>query len=228
MSSENNVHGGHRKRAKKRFRDNGLSSFENHNVLELLLFYAVPRIDTNVIAHNLINDFGSISKVFDAPIDQLVKTSGVTENSATLIHLIPQLARLYLEDKAEDLEVLDSSDKIGTYFSNKFISETNEIVYMLSLDSSCNVISCDILAHGVVSQANVSIRKIIDIVVRYNVSSVVLAHNHPRGLAVASNEDVITTKFLFDALKLLDIPLLDHIIVAQNEYISLANLGYIG
>lgn len=224
---DSTIHSGHRNRLKKRFLTDSLDSFEHHNILELLLFYAVPRIDTNVIAHNLINEFGSISEVFNAPVDRLTKVTGVTENAAILIHLVPQLSRIYMENLVSDKDFLDSSIKIGEFFKSKFIGRNDELVYVLCLDSSCSIISCDILAHGTVSRTNVSIRKVVDYVVRNNACSVVLAHNHPRGLAAVSNEDVITTKFIFDALKLLDIPLLDHIIVAQNDYISLAELGYV-
>lgn len=222
-----NIHEGHRKRLKKRFVNEDLDSFEHHNVLELLLFYSIPRMDTNEIAHNLIKQFGGISEVFDAPFSELIKIKGVSENTATLIKLVPSLSRVYMQNKTADVKVLDSSKKIGEYFINQFIGKTQELVYIMCLDSSCSIINCDILTQGTVTQANVSIRSITEIVVKHNACSVVLAHNHPRGLAVASNEDVITTIAIKKALKQLDIVLLDHIIVAQNQYSSLAELGYI-
>lgn len=221
------VHSGHRARLRKRFLSEGLDSFEHHNVLELVLFYAIPRVDTNVIAHNLINEFGSISDVFDAPFEQLTKVLGMTENAATLISLVPQLTRIYLENRHQTNDLLDNSEKIGQFFINKFIGHTQELVLLLCLDSSYGVIAVEEICKGTVTRANVSIRKVVELVVRHNASVVILAHNHPRGLAAASNEDVITTKFLLDALKLLDIPLLDHIIVAQGDYVSLSELGYI-
>lgn len=223
----NTLHHGHRQRLKNRFLKENLDGFEYHNVLELLLFYAIPRMDTNEIAHELINQFGGISEVFDASFEDLMKVKGVSENAATLIKMIPSLSRIYIENKVSDLSFLDSSQKIGEYFIRKFIGITHELVYLLCLDSSCNIISCEILTQGTVTQANVSPRKIAELVIRYNACSVVLAHNHPRGLAIASNEDVITTIALKNALKQLDVVLLDHIIVAQNSYASLAEQGYI-
>lgn len=225
--NKTDIHSGHRARLKKRFLSEGLDSFEHHNVLELLLFYAIPRIDTNVVAHNLINEFGSISDVFDAPFEQLLKVSGVSENTATLISMVPQLSRVYLENVHKSDDFLDSSEKIGKFFVNKFIGHTQELVLLLCLDSSYGVIVVEEICKGTVSRANVSIRKVVDLVVRHNASAVVLAHNHPRGIAAASNEDIITTKYLLDALKLLDISLLDHIIVARGDYVSLSELGYI-
>lgn len=222
-----NIHAGHRKRLKKRFLCEDIDNFEHHNILELLLFYAIPRMDTNEIAHNLIKQFGGISEVFDAPHSELIKVKGVSDNAATLIKLIPSLSRVYMQNQSLDSLVLDSSKKIGEYFVNQFIGKNQEIVYIMCLDSSCSIINCNVLAQGTVTQANVSIRIITEIVVKHNACSVILAHNHPRGLAVASNEDVITTVTIKKALKQLDIVLLDHIIVAQNKYASLAELGYI-
>ncbi len=222
-----NIHEGHRKRLKNRFISEDIDNFEHHNILELLLFYAIPRMDTNAIAHSLIKHFGGISEVFDAPHSELVKIKGVSENAATLIKLIPSMSRVYMKNKSGTTLTLNSSQLIGEYFVNQFIGKNQELVYIMTLDSSCSVINCDVLAQGTVTQANISIRAITEKVVKHNACSVVLAHNHPRGLAVASNEDIITTVSIKKALKQLDIVFLDHIIVAQNQYASLAELGYI-
>lgn len=221
------VHSGHRKRLKKRFLLNDIDDFEHHNILELLLFFSIPRSDTNVIAHKLMNKFGSISEVFDAPLQELVNVDGITETSATLIKLIPSLSRVYMQNKVSDMVFMDTSKKMGEYFVNRFIGKTKEIVYIMCLDSSHSVISCELLTQGTVSSANISMRKLVEIVIRTNACGVVLSHNHPRGLAVASNEDVITTVSVKNILNQLDINLLDHIIVAQNQYASLAEMGYI-
>lgn len=223
----NDIHFGHRQRLKNRFLKSGLDEFEQHNILELLLFYAIPRMDTNEIAHNLINHFGNISKVFDAPYDELIKVKGVTANAATLIKFIPNLTRVYLENKYQPPDFYNTPKKIGEYFLNKFVGINHEVVYMMCLDSSCSLIQCELLTQGTVTAANISIRKIVEMVVRHNACSVILAHNHPRGLAVPSNEDIITTISIKNALKQLDIILLDHIIIAQNSYVSLVEEGYI-
>jgi len=226
-SMSDDIHKGHRKRVKARFITGDLDDFEHHNVLELLLFYAIPRMDTNKIAHNLINHFGSISEVFDAQYEDLIKLDYITENVATLIKLVPNISRVYLNDKNQEQLTLNSSQKIGEYFTHKFVGRTEELVYIMCLDSLCRVISCDVLTKGTVVSANISIRKITEKVIRHNACSVVLAHNHPRGLAIPSNEDVITTIAIKNALKMLDVTFLDHIVVAQNDYASLAQQGYI-
>lgn len=220
------IHTGHRERLKNRFLNEGLDDFEKHNILELLLFYAIPRVDTNEIAHDLIREFGSLSEVFNANYDDLVKVNRITANAATLIKLIPSLARAYLTDKPPAGEVFDSSAKTGEFFVKKFVGETAEVVYLLCLDSSLNYISCDKITKGTVSRANLSIRTIVENVVKHNASSVVIAHNHPRGYAIPSPEDIRATKAIYDALDFLEIRLLDHIIVAQNDYMSIDESKY--
>lgn len=217
----NDIHSGHRGRLRNRFLAEGLDSFEPHNVLELILFYAIPRIDTNEIAHRLIQQFGSLSEVLDAPYEELRKVKGVTENAATLLKLLPELSRAYCVNRHAADEVLNSPQKIGEYFVDRFIGRTKECVYLLCLDSSLNVINCDLLTEGTVTSSNIEIKSIAERVLRHNACRVVLAHNHPRGLAMPSNEDIIVTREIKRALAYLHIEMLDHIIVAGNDWYSL-------
>lgn len=228
MAKDNykDIHVGHRERLKNRFLNEGLDDFEKHNILELLLFYAIPRVDTNEIAHDLIREFGSLSEVMNANFDDLVKVDRITPNAAVLLKLIPSLARAYLTDKSPAGEVFDSAEKAGQFFIKKFTGETSEVVYLLCLDSSLNYISCDKITKGTVSRANLSIRTIVENVVKHNASSVILAHNHPRGFPIPSAEDIKATKVIHDALDFLEIRLIDHIVVAQNDYTSIDEDSY--
>ncbi len=218
-------HDGHRKRLRARFIKSGLDGFEPHNVLELLLFYSVPRKDTNPLAHDLIDHFGSLSAVFDATPDQLMKVEGITENSAALISMIPQLARRYLEDKADIMNVVSSMDELGGYLMTKFVGRTVETIMLVGLDNKNKVISCSIVAEGENDQASVSKRKIMEEAMRIGATKVVLAHNHPRGFAVPSGEDISMTESVYDLLKSVGIELLDHMIFAEDDYISLVASG---
>lgn len=222
----NNLHAGHRMRLKKRFLSEGIDSFEDHNILELLLFYAIPQRDTNAIAHELINHFGGLANVFDAPISELVKINGITENGATLIKLIPSYARVYMHRKAYEALDMSRAEAVGEYFKSLFIGKTIEQIYMMSIDSSCRLIACDLLAEGAFSQVNINIRAITQIALKRNAYSVILAHNHPFGMSKPSNEDVLATTWIKNALKQLDIKFLDHIIVGNDEFSSLAELGF--
>lgn len=218
-------HDGHRKRLKARFVKTGLDDFEPHNILELLLFYSVPRKDTNPLAHRLVNRFGSLSGVFEAKPEELMKVDGVTENTAVLISMIPQIARKYLEDKAEVKNVIGGFSDIGKYLLPKFIGRKVETIMLASLDNKNKIISCSIIAEGDSDRASISKRKIMEEAIRVNATRVVLAHNHPRGFAIPSSEDIFLTEEIYSLLKSVGIELVDHIIFAENDFVSLAASG---
>lgn len=214
-------HEGHRQRLKARFLNDSLEGFEPHNILELLLFYSIPRQDTNEIAHALINRFGSLKNVFDADFNELITVPGIKENSATLIKLIPQISKAYLLDNPEDDLIYDHADKIGKFLVNKYIGETTETVYMLLLDNSFKLIDCVRLQEGSVSSAQLAPRRIMDFVIKKGASMVVLAHNHPNGMPVPSSEDIETTITLSGALEMFDVGLIEHFLIAGNRYVPL-------
>lgn len=218
-------HDGHRKRLKARFVKSGLDDFEPHNVLELLLFYSVPRKDTNPLAHRLINHFGTLSGVFDAKVEELMKVEGVTENTAVLISMIPQVARKYLEDKADLGNIVGDFNDIGTYLMPKFVGRTVETVMLAALDNKNKIISCNIIAEGESNRANVSKRKIAEEAMRAGATRVIIAHNHPRGFAIPSVEDIYLTEEVYSFLKAVDIELIDHIVFAEDDFVSFAASG---
>lgn len=222
------LHGGHRQRMKDRFLTHGLENFDDHNVLELLLFYALPRGDVNHLAHELINRFGKLSDVFDAPIEELKKVSGVGDNTATLIKLIPQISRRYMISRSlsEDDVYLTDSKKAGAFIVPYFFGEREEIVYMVCLDAKCKVVNCRMMFRGEVNSANVSIRKIVENALAYKATGVILAHNHPSGIAIPSREDERTTERVMEALRAVDITLADHIVVADEDFVSMADNGF--
>lgn len=220
-----NNHAGHRKRLKRQFLESGLSSFSKHTILELLLFFSIPRVDTNEIAHALINHFGSFSGVLDAPYEELLKVEGVGEATALLLKLIPDISRVYLEEKSAPGVILDSSKKCGRYFLPKFVGFTEEAVYLVCLDSKYKVLNCTMLAEGSVNSVSISARKIAEVAVRVGATAVVLAHNHPKGLAIPSREDLVLTKAIDAGLEGIGIRMLDHIIVANDDFVSLADSG---
>ena len=219
------LHDGHRQRLKSRFLKNGLSDFEDHNVLELLLFFSLPRNDTNEIGHKLLQKFGSISNVFDAPFDELCKCDGVGEHTATLIKLIPELLSVYHMDKSNTIQAVKSTNEAGKYFIPKFMGKLNEEVHIMLLDDKKKIIKCEKLFEGTVNSSNITVRKIISTAINTNATGVILAHNHPGGVALPSQSDLLTTKRIFSALKLMDIKLCDHIVVADNDFVSFADSG---
>ena len=201
------AHDGHRQRLIARFLEEGLDSFEEHNVLELLLFYSIPRRDTNVLAHRLIDAFGSLAGVLEAPYSELLQIEGVGENTAALIKLMPEMARAYLSREREEI-CLDSTEKAGRYLLPRFIGRREETVFLVCVDAKCRVLSCGMLHRGSVNASEV--------------------HNHPGGVALPSPEDLDTTRRVRSVLEAMGVQLMDHIIVADGDYVSLADSGQLG
>lgn len=221
------VHDGHRQRLIARFLEEGLDSFEEHNVLELLLFYSIPRRDTNELAHRLIDAFGSLAGVLEAPYSELLQIEGVGENTAALIKLMPEMARAYLSREREEI-CLDSTEKAGRYLLPRFIGRREETVFLVCVDAKCRVLSCGMLHRGSVNASEVNLRKIIAAALNYDAAGVILAHNHPGGVALPSPEDLDTTRRVRSVLEAMGVQLMDHIIVADGDYVSLADSGQLG
>lgn len=212
---------GHRQRVKNRFRKEGLDSFDEVHALELLLFYAVPRIDTKPLARNLLDRFGSLALVLEATEAELMSVPGVGENVATYLTLITAAGRYYQMCRSERPVILDSTEKYGTYLKDMFYGRRNETVYLLCLDAKCKVLSCREVGEGDVNSVNVPIRKVVETALSTNATMVILAHNHPSGFALPSGEDVETTERIAKALGAMDIVLADHVIVSDEEFISM-------
>ncbi len=222
------IHDGHRKRLRRRFLQEGLSGFEEHTALEILLFYALPRCDTNGIAHALLAKFGSFSAVIDAPIKELAQIKGVGENSAILIKLIPEMGAYYLDNKTLPGEIINSTERAGAYFMAKFFGKCTEEAWMLSLDDKRKVIRSVLLSDdGIVNAVRITVRHIVEQAVNSNATSVILAHNHPGGVALPSIGDKQVTAQAYKALHMINVQLVDHIIVADGDFVSMADSGYI-
>lgn len=219
------VHDGHREKMKNKLLEQGLDVFDDHNVLELLLFYSMPRKDTNPLAHELLNHFGSLEAVFEAPAEELSKINGIGENTITLLKLIPEVSRRYFIDKNKFDNILDSSKKAGDYLIARYMYERDEVVYVLCLDSKCKVICCKELFRGVANSAEISVRKIAELALAKNATSIIISHNHTSGIALPSIEDEIATKRIKTALASMGIALSDHIIVADDDFVSMADSG---
>lgn len=219
------VHDGHRDRLRARFLEYGLDNFNELNALELLLFYAIPRRDTNEIAHALLECFGSLEGVFYASERELLQVPGIGTNAAALIRLVPQLMKKSALSRPDRREVIMNSSDAGRYFVPRFMYEQDEVVYLLCLDGQKRVIKCAEMGRGVVNCVETSIRRIVETALKYKSSSVILAHNHPDGLALPSSEDDMVTKQVSTALALVGVSLEDHIIVAGDDFVSFADSG---
>ena len=219
------VHDGHRERLRQSFLEHGLSGMNDINALELLLFYAVPRRDTNELAHLLLQHFGSLDGVFSASAEELCEVEGIGAYAASLRTLVPEIMKKSRLSKSREIRQIRSSDDAGEYLLPYFMNERDEVVYLLCLDSKRAVICCAEMGRGVVNAVDTSVRRIVEKALKVKACSVIIAHNHPDGLALPSREDDLFTKCLYNALETVGIRLEDHIIVADEDYISIADTG---
>ena len=217
------VHDGHRDRLRQSYLEHGLQGMNDINALELLLFYAIPRRDTNETAHRLLERFGSLDGVFSATLEELKEVEGIGENAAALLTLIPEIMKKSRVSRAHEIRQIRSSDDAGAYLLPYFLNEREEVVYLLCLDAKRCVISCPEVGRGVVNSVNTGIRRIVERALKARACSVILAHNHPDGIALPSREDEMFTRALFNALETVSIRLEDHIIVAEDDYTSMAD-----
>ena len=220
------IHASHRQRVKDRFRAEGLDSFDEVHALELLLFYAIPQGDVNPLAHRLLDRFGNLRQVLEAPTEHLLAVEGVGPHTAMLLSLVKGLARQYLitpEGKSTPMKTLE---ECGNYLRDRLLGRRDETVMLLCLDAKRKLLGCRIISEGSVNSAEVSTRKVMDAALAMNATSVVLAHNHPSGIALPSMEDVVTTRRMAMALDAVGILLEDHIVVADRDYVSLFQSGY--
>lgn len=219
------LHDGHRERIRAQLRRRGLADMEPHQILEVVLYYTQPRKDTNALAHLLIDRFGTLAAVLDAPYEELLKVPGVGETTATFLRMLPQLFGVYLRSKEEARPVLDSAEAAGQYFIPYFIGIQNEEFHMASLDDKRQLIRSIKITDGIVNSAPVMVKRIIAETIASNATGVILAHNHPAGLALPSQADRTATFQIHRALKQINVQLLDHLVIYHTDFVSMAQSG---
>ena len=220
------IHDGHRERMKKRFLEEGLDGFTQIQALELLLFYCIPQKDTNPLAHALLDRFGSLSQVLEAPVEELRKVPGVGEHTAVFLHLITEAGRFYLVNRSSQESILPSLESCAEFMLPFFFGRKVETVFLLCLDAKCKVLCCKEIGEGSVNAAGISVRRVVETALNAGATTVVLAHNHPSGLALPSAEDIQTTRRVALALSAVEIHLADHIVVADGDYVSMVQSGH--
>ncbi len=213
---------GHRERLRRRFRNEGLDSFEPHEVLELLLFYVIPRSNVNHIGHRLINRFGSLAGVFNASYDELMTVDGIGEHAALYLKIMPAVCRRYLLSSVQDKGItpLSNSSLAHEYAAPYFIGRTVETLYVICLNNSGIPVECCYISEGTINATQVDMRKIVEAVVRNNAVAAILCHNHPDGIARPSPEDIAVTKKAGEILESIGVVLLDHLILVDGDFVS--------
>ena len=219
------MHEGHRERLRKRYIENGFEGLAEHEQLELLLTYVLPRRDTNPISHNLIDKFGSLSAVLEANVFDLMQVEGVGERMAAFLCLCGELRRM--PEKEIQKMHLRTPGEAFAYCRCLFKAAQGEQLYLISLDKNKRVLHADLITRGTPTRTAMYPRLVVECALRHHACSVIMAHNHPSGDVRPSREDVDATLAVRNALSSIDIPLFDHLIIGRGKGYSFNLSGII-
>jgi len=215
---------GHRKRLKERFMKSPALQAD-YELLELLLTFSIPRRDVKPYAKQLINSFGSLTRVLNAEYEDLLEFKGVSFNTGVLFSLVKELSSRCLYEQLKERDVIMSPDAVADFVRSRVGFSKNEKFLILFLDSKNHLLECDIVSEGTADKAVVYPRMIVKQVLKYNATGVLAVHNHPSGVCEPSGADLQITGVLREALTALDVRLLDHIIVSSSGYFSFKEEG---
>ena len=216
---------GHRQRVRDRLLSQWVQDVPEYVVLESYLHGIVPRKDMHALANRLIDEFGTFAQVVDAPLESLMAVEGVGPTIAQKIKLLQVYLRCYLHSVNKIANVLYTTEDFGDYLKPYFLGERNEVVYLLCMNGLQKVLGCDFLGEGGVSAVSFTLRNLLTVVNKYNATKVVLAHNHPCGVALPSDEDIMITKRVKQILHDSEVQLLDHLILHDDDFVSLRDSG---
>lgn len=217
------LHGKHRNRMMSRLASTGGFGLDEPQVLEMLLYSVNTRCDTAPIALRLLERFGNLSAVLDADISELIEVKGIGEKSASMLKIVQLASDFYNNDVPSRTVALHSTADIGNFVTPRFYSESTEVVYMLCMNDERVVQNLCKICDGEFSASEVEVRKIVTEAVRNDASYVVLAHNHPSGVALPSGNDYDSTVSIQNALDIVGINLLDHIVVSTDDWTSMSD-----
>lgn len=219
------AHDGHRNRVREKVARIGIEAFEDHEVLEYILFHFVPMRNTNEIAHALIDKFGSFADVLNADAERLCEVPGMTYNADLFLSVLPDILRRYAVSAEKKRVNMSGRRKVRDYLAKEMFGTSVEVVGAVALDAQDGMIRFEKLSAGTGDGVNVSVRKVVDFAMRTNAVSLVLAHNHPGGNAGPSQQDVELTREIAFVLASIGVTLLDHIIYTDTESFSFDENG---
>jgi DNA repair protein RadC len=227
ISSDTPHHKDHRKRLKKKFSESGVSSFHDYEVLELLLSYAIPRKDVKPLAKELLRAFGSLKGLMDAEKESMEKVKGVGAHTAILIKLIKEIGILYLKEKAKEKPQITCTSELLDYCKTYMGGLKDERFCVIYLDAQNRLTNIETIQEGIVNQAVVYPRKVLENALKQKASAVILVHNHPSGQVKPSDADIRLTKTIQETARILDIIVHDHVIIGENRFFSFREEGLI-
>ncbi len=218
-------HVGHRERLRERFRKDGLDGFVPHEALELLLTYAIPRIDVNPLAHRLITHFGSLPAVLEATHEELRQVNGVGERTAAMLSLMLPLLRMYEQEKLTPKRRLTTYADLVAYCRSLFLGVNDEHFYVLCFDARLHLLAEEQIAVGMPVAVEASPRAVLRATMRHNAVGAVISHNHPSGSPQPSQEDLDVTAEIYRLLNGAEVRLYDHVIISGEQHFSFQQEG---
>ena len=213
-----------REQMKKKYLEFGIDIFEKHELLEIFLYYCMPRKDTNVIAHKLMNRFGTLSGVLDAPYDLIVET-GVSENTAFMFKFITEFMGVYRNDKLQNGSRIVNRDILPQRFINLYLGKNIEMAYLILMDLNLKELYSGIVSQGSIINTELNIPKICELAIHHSAKYAIIAHNHPGGSSLPSQADIMATINLYQTLQHLKVTLIDHFVVAGDDCVSFYDAG---
>jgi len=217
---------GHRERLRKRFSERGFDGFHDYEVLELLLTYAIPRVDVKPIGKRLLKMFGTLAGVFDATVAELSQTEGVGEKGAVFLTLIRQMEIRYLASDLPGKKVFDRPEKVKAHLRMLVQGRGMECFGAVFTNQQHCHLATQILFEGTVDRTAIYPRNLMKRALELDAKGLILFHNHPGGTARASQEDIDLTRRMADACSLLEIKILDHFLIAGTEVLSFKENGW--
>lgn len=216
-----NIHKNHRQRVKERFLLHGLDTFSEHQILEMALFFALPHVDTNEMAHHLINKAGSFTRVFDLPKEELETVSGIKDNASTFLKFLVAFTKYYTSKvSVESAKKGMTYDEIGKFLINFYVNEKQEVVVVCFFDEKTNLIGKKVIGVGDFNSVSVNLRNLVDDVLKTGARQVVLAHNHPTFSPVPSSEDISTSRNIENILNQVGVKLIESFIITNDKYLG--------
>ena len=219
------VHEGHRERMRERFFQHGLETFNEIEALEMLLYYAIPRKDTNPLAHALLDRFGSLDYVLSASEEELCEVPGISERTAALLMMVPQITQLSEVNRSNRIKDVTRTEDAVNFLIPRFRNQRREILLLLCLNSQKQITHVEVMNKGAVNYVTFDPRRVVEVALKRQAVSVIIAHNHPDGPALPSKEDDSATSQVYRALNTVGINLYDHIIIAGEDYASYRRSG---
>ena len=225
MYQNTNSRENHKKRLRERFIKSNLDGFHDYEVLELMLSYSLIRKDTKQTAKKLIQKFKSLTAVINAPVELLSEVDGIGQRTAVYLKLFKEVGKYYLKEFCEESFSISSPESLYDYLKYKYKGIKNESFMIAFLDNRNKIIEVEELFEGTINQAHVYIREIVRKIILYSAKNIILIHNHPSGVLIPSKNDINLTSKISISLDYLDVKVLDHLIIGNNEFLSFKTKG---